>query len=406
VSLSVIDTYRRATILKNRMNLKNTLPLEDQDTFDTLMAFGFGHEDVSSAFSKNKGKKLESLLDWLIQNNRKKSSPSEADATEGIVKFEEKKITQKVGGNIGLKGGFQQQKDAQSNFVAELSEEVHSRIKNIINEIHECISKDPNEIILFLTNVLKKLKFSGQSHNRDVLCLCDNDRNFTQHPLLMKMRSSFYQILERAFNKKAKKSALIEINSFEYAMLMMAEMKLLSEQQLNSAKGTYIKFCKKLSLGENELLLKQLESGFQNSNVTNMNTPYKKSEDFKIFKDKDDKRKTSNYSSDSSSQASKDSKDSKENSPKIEPQNDPSKFKVADLGSPIKEEKKEGASNNQTVTPSNFDKENCLICMERTREIVFLPCSHFLTCPLCAPKLTSCPICNKKLEKHLKIFWC
>jgi len=72
----------------------------------------------------------------------------------------------------------------------------------------------------------------------------------------------------------------------------------------------------------------------------------------------------------------------------------------------VDKQAKEEAKETQLKTNQGHDKENCLICMERTREIVFLPCSHFLTCPLCAPKLSSCPICNKKLEKHLKIYWC
>lgn len=284
------------------MNFKSALSLEDQDTFENLMTFGFGPSDISLAFSKNKVKKLDSLLDWLIQNGNKEVISTQPEANQVLHKFEEKKTNPKPAGNTGLKGGFQ--KDSNANFVVELSEEVQSRIKNIINEVHECISKDSNEIILFLTNVLKKLKFSGQSYNRDVLSLCENDRNFTQHPILMKMRSSFYQILERAFNKKVKKSSTIEINSFEYALLMMAEMKLLSEQQLNSIKGTYIKFCKKLSLGENELLLKQLEPGFHSNSLTNVTNLYKKCEDSKMTKS-NDKRKASNTSSDSSSSSTK-----------------------------------------------------------------------------------------------------
>lgn len=385
------------------MNFKSALSLEDQDTFENLMTFGFGPSDISLAFSKNKVKKLDSLLDWLIQNGNKEVISTQPEANQVLHKFEEKKTRNpKPAGNTGLKGGFQ--KDSNANFVVELSEEVQSRIKNIINEVHECISKDSNEIILFLTNVLKKLKFSGQSYNRDVLSLCENDRNFTQHPILMKMRSSFYQILERAFNKKVKKSSTIEINSFEYALLMMAEMKLLSEQQLNSIKGTYIKFCKKLSLGENELLLKQLEPGFHSNSLTNVTNLYKKCEDSKMTKS-NDKRKASNTSSDSSSSSTK---NSTECSPKLEAQAEPSSFKIPDLGNLNKEDRKESeTSNDHSITPTNScDKENCLICMERTREIVFLPCSHFLTCPLCAPKLTTCPICNKKLEKHLKIYWC
>ena len=70
------------------------------------------------------------------------------------------------------------------------------------------------------------------------------------------------------------------------------------------------------------------------------------------------------------------------------------------------EEKKETKENHKSTTPSSCDKESCLICMERMREIVFIPCSHFLTCPLCAPKLINCPMCNKRILKHLKIYWC
>eukprot|EP00330_Aristerostoma_sp_ATCC50986_P012055 CAMPEP_0114584600 /NCGR_PEP_ID=MMETSP0125-20121206/8269_1 /TAXON_ID=485358 ORGANISM="Aristerostoma sp., Strain ATCC 50986" /NCGR_SAMPLE_ID=MMETSP0125 /ASSEMBLY_ACC=CAM_ASM_000245 /LENGTH=138 /DNA_ID=CAMNT_0001779091 /DNA_START=835 /DNA_END=1248 /DNA_ORIENTATION=+ len=50
-------------------------------------------------------------------------------------------------------------------------------------------------------------------------------------------------------------------------------------------------------------------------------------------------------------------------------------------------------------------KQDCIICMEKIREIVFLPCCHFLTCPLCAPKVPKCPMCKKKIEKNLKIYW-
>jgi len=51
------------------------------------------------------------------------------------------------------------------------------------------------------------------------------------------------------------------------------------------------------------------------------------------------------------------------------------------------------------------DKEFCIICMEKVREVVFMPCCHFLTCPLCSPRITKCPVCNKTVQKHLKLFW-
>jgi len=121
--------------------------------------------------------------------------------------------------------------------------------------------KNSNDIIAELTILLKGLKFSGETFNREVLLLCENEKNFFQHAVLSKMRNSFYQQLERAFNKKIKKGCVIDINSYEYALLLLWEMKLLSETQMETMKSFYIKFCRKFGMGENELLLKQLEHG-------------------------------------------------------------------------------------------------------------------------------------------------
>ena len=147
--------------------------------------------------------------------------------------------------------------------IIELTNDISKRIKTIINEIDECcIDKDPNIMMEKLIEILKNLKFSGEKYNREILLLCENEMNFVQYPLLSRLRISCYQILERIFNKKVKKVITIQINTYEYSMLLMAEMKLLSYQKLENVKTTYIKFCKKMNIVENELLLKQLESGF------------------------------------------------------------------------------------------------------------------------------------------------
>lgn len=49
--------------------------------------------------------------------------------------------------------------------------------------------------------------------------------------------------------------------------------------------------------------------------------------------------------------------------------------------------------------------EECLICMENIREIVFLPCCHFLTCSDCSSKVNKCPVCSQAIEKYQKIYW-
>ena len=157
-------------------------------------------------------------------------------------------------------------KEQPLEIIIEVTSDIAKRIKTIVNEISECcICKEANQMMGDFTNILKNLKFSGEKYNREILLLCENDKNFVKHPVLSKLRNVSYQVLERIFNKKLRKDTIIQINSYEYAMLLMAEMKLLSYQQLEYIKTTYIKFCKKLNLGENELLLKQLEFGLDSN---------------------------------------------------------------------------------------------------------------------------------------------
>jgi len=67
------------------------------------------------------------------------------------------------------------------------------------------------------------------------------------------------------------------------------------------------------------------------------------------------------------------------------------------------EETKEVIVEKKITT--RYEKEFCIICMERSREIVFLPCRHFLSCDVCCVRFLSCPLCSKKLDNKMKIFW-
>jgi hypothetical protein len=408
-----------------------TLSEKDLDTYETLTSFGFGPKDISGAFNSNKQKSLEGMLDWLLKAEAKKNSKPVTGVADNKPKLEEKKMCIKpeaADNKISSSQNPPVINIVNVPAVSEIPSEVGKRIRTIINETNGSQAKNSNDIIAELTLLLKGLKFSGEAFNREVLLLCENEKNFVQHASLSKMRNSFYQQLERAFNKKAKKGSNIDINSYEYALLLLWEMKLLSETQMETMKSFYIKFCRKFGMGENELLLKQLEHGSygngqgNGNNNINLNgignavgipvNSIKKNSADNIFKNGvgkkgDDKRKKSSLSSNSDSSSLKDDDQEellKDIIDKVKPealQVPPTPVVVID-----KQSRKEETKENTMKTNQGHDKENCLICMERTREIVFLPCSHFLTCPLCAPKLSTCPICNKKLEKHLKIYWC
>lgn len=50
----------------------------------------------------------------------------------------------------------------------------------------------------------------------------------------------------------------------------------------------------------------------------------------------------------------------------------------------------------------------CVICMEETVSIVFLPCGHLACCEECAPAIKKCPICRKFVRGTVKTkaSWC
>lgn len=69
----------------------------------------------------------------------------------------------------------------------------------------------------------------------------------------------------------------------------------------------------------------------------------------------------------------------------------------------------ESETLSEIATPNNdiyeSEKDCCIICMDKQREIVYLPCAHLITCTNCGPLLTQCPICTQRITQNLKIYW-
>lgn len=54
---------------------------------------------------------------------------------------------------------------------------------------------------------------------------------------------------------------------------------------------------------------------------------------------------------------------------------------------------------------SRRPKETCVACMERPRQIAYIPCGHFVVCMSCANKWESrCPVCKARATGTVKIF--
>lgn len=42
----------------------------------------------------------------------------------------------------------------------------------------------------------------------------------------------------------------------------------------------------------------------------------------------------------------------------------------------------------------------CKICMQEEVGVVFLPCGHLLSCVMCAPAISNCPLCRQKITSE------
>ncbi|XP_014776964.1 baculoviral IAP repeat-containing protein 7 [Octopus bimaculoides] len=51
------------------------------------------------------------------------------------------------------------------------------------------------------------------------------------------------------------------------------------------------------------------------------------------------------------------------------------------------------------------EQKLCKICLDEELSVVFLPCGHLVSCASCAPALTNCPLCRKKVHGMVKIFF-
>ena len=47
------------------------------------------------------------------------------------------------------------------------------------------------------------------------------------------------------------------------------------------------------------------------------------------------------------------------------------------------------------------DRNECVVCMERPRAVVFLPCNHCVVCTTCATD--TCPFCNGAVASSITI---
>jgi len=63
-------------------------------------------------------------------------------------------------------------------------------------------------------------------------------------------------------------------------------------------------------------------------------------------------------------------------------------------------------SNFELKGNLNLEKEKylCNICYNRTKNIIMVPCYHFVSCKTCSSKLEKCPMCRRDIEYVLQLY--
>jgi hypothetical protein len=51
-------------------------------------------------------------------------------------------------------------------------------------------------------------------------------------------------------------------------------------------------------------------------------------------------------------------------------------------------------------------KEDCCVCFNSEKTVVFFPCRHVCTCEKCSSSVNVCPICQAKIRETVKVFMC
>lgn len=60
-----------------------------------------------------------------------------------------------------------------------------------------------------------------------------------------------------------------------------------------------------------------------------------------------------------------------------------------------------------SISPSDerrFKNVECKICMAEEVGVVFLPCGHLLSCVMCAPAMSTCPLCRQLIRGRVRTF--
>jgi hypothetical protein len=378
--------------------LKVQNPVQDE-TFSALMSMGYKPEIINLAFEDSKNKSLEEVLDLLIcredyynknSQNRPKKDNKIASMANIFDEFGNNGGKQRRKNSNKTKNKNDEKKPApapkKDSFkenderIGQPSEPVVALLPKVMDDesalyfntirksLNHIDSKDPNEYVTVLSDHLKAIKFNSSGAGQTIQKFLLSGSQFSQ---VVDLRKKIYEVVTKVMTMK--RQGEVNIQEFEYVLLMGFEHRLLNVKQMDQVLSSYSKFCTKARYNQDDILVSSLERYYTEAKKAQNLPGGPTVQDYDNYLMSDIAvMKCPNVT----------------NVKQVE-------LEESKLSDNIEKPKKNGRS----------EKEFCVVCTEKTREIVFLPCCHFLTCPDCSPQVMKCPICFKKVEKNLKIFW-
>ena len=73
--------------------------------------------------------------------------------------------------------------------------------------------------------------------------------------------------------------------------------------------------------------------------------------------------------------------------------------KLKDLNLPEKQ------FTGQVLESGLTDREACVMCSQKMRAFMYMPCKHFLTCQDCTNLFKDCPVCQKPIAQKILLYW-
>uniref|UniRef100_A0A4W3K893 RING-type domain-containing protein n=1 Tax=Callorhinchus milii TaxID=7868 RepID=A0A4W3K893_CALMI len=72
---------------------------------------------------------------------------------------------------------------------------------------------------------------------------------------------------------------------------------------------------------------------------------------------------------------------------------------------PAEEEGEAGPSSPLLkVSRAVVAQSECVVCLERESQMIFLPCGHVCCCQPCAVVLRTCPLCRAGIEQKIRMY--